>query len=343
MKGSPQNNKRPSVSVIIPTHNRARSLGHVLETLRERRREVVALEVVVVDDGSTDETLDLLRGKDWGLDLKVVSQAQAGVAVARNHGARVATAPILVFIDDDVAPAPGFLAAHLDALWEAEDGVSIGRLAPSDDPSADPPGWWRWLEWQFEKQYAELEQGVRKLDGLSLYSGNFSLAADLFWRIGGFDQSVRYCEDADLGLRLQQTGAEFVLAPAAVGHHSGYRSFQSWRQSAYQGGYWDSEQMLKMRKVFSLADLVRDFNQRHRLLRKIAGLVLDRPRLFSATIASMRGVAIMAGALRLRGVERYAYGGIYDLTYWHGLCDGLGGFALLERYIRNPGTLEAAT
>lgn len=342
MNEKPTQMRKSSVSVIIPTHNRSRSLGHVLESLSKRRREVVSLEVVVVDDGSTDGTLDLLRGRDWGLDLKVVSQAQSGVAVARNHGARVASAPILVFIDDDIAPAAGFLTAHLDALWETTDGVSIGRLAPSDDPEANPPGWWRWLEWQFDKQYSEIERGARRLDGLSLYSGNFSLSAELFWRTGGFDESVRYCEDADLGLRLQQAGADFVLAPGAVGHHSGYRSFQSWRDSAYRGGYWDSEQMLKMRKVFSLADLVRDFNQRHPLLQRVAGLVLDRPRLFGATIAAMRGFAVVAGALRQRSLERYAYGGIYDLTYWHGLCDGLGGFALLQRYIRNPGTLEAA-
>lgn len=332
----------PSVSVIIPTHNRSRSLGRVLEALRDVQREVVRLEVVVVDDGSTDDTLEYLDSREWDLNLKVVSQEQSGVAVARNHGARVATAPVLVFIDDDVKPAPRFLAAHLDALWETPGAVSIGRLAPSDDPEADPPGWWRWLEWQFEKQYAEIESGERALDGLALYSGNFCLPASLFAQVGGFDESVPYCEDAELGLRLQQSGAPFELAKGAVGYHSGYRSFDSWREAAYRGGYWDSEQMLKMRKVFSLSDLVKDYHNRHRLLRGVASAVLDRPRLYSLTIKAMRGVAVLAGTLRMRGIERYAYGGIYDLTYWRGLSDGLGGFALLQRYIRNPRTLEAA-
>jgi len=332
----------PAISVVIPTHNRARSLGHVLEALSALQHEIEGLEVVVVDDGSTDDTLAYLDGRDWSLDLKVLSQAQSGVAVARNQGARTATAPVLVFIDDDVTPAAGFLAAHARVHDDTPGAVSIGRLAPSDDPDAQPPGWWRWLEWQFEKQYADIESGERTLDGISLYSGNFSLPADLFWQVGGFDETVRYCEDAELGLRLEQAGASFRLATSATGHHSGYRSFQSWRDAAYRGGFWDSEQMLKMRKVYSLGDLVKGFQNRHRVLRVVADAVLGRPRLYNLTIKAMRSVAFSAGLLRLRSLERYAYGGIYDLTYWHGLCDGLGGFSLLQRYIRDPRKLEAA-
>ncbi len=342
MNDRPVQIKSPAVSVVIPTHNRARSLGHVLEALSSQQKDTEGLEVVVVDDGSTDETLEYLRSRDWGMDVKVVSQPQSGVAVARNHGAREASAPTLIFIDDDVAPAPGFLAAHLRTQAETPGGVSIGRLAPSDDPEADPPGWWRWLEWQFEKQYADVESGERVLDGISLYSGNFSLPAALFWQVGGFDETVRYCEDAELGLRLEQAGASFSFSSGAVGHHSGYRSFQSWRDAAYRGGFWDSEQMLKMRRVYSLGDLVRDFQHRHHILRVVAQTVLGRPKLFGLTIGALRGVAVTAGLLRLRKLERYAYGGIYDLTYWHGLCDGLGGFSLLQRYIRNSSTLEAA-
>jgi glycosyltransferase involved in cell wall biosynthesis len=340
MNDRPENT--PAISVIIPTHNRARSLGHVLEKLSAQTPDIPAFEVIVVNDGSTDDTEAFLTGRDWAMDLRVLSQEQSGVAVARNAGARAARAPFLVFIDDDVAPAPGFLAAHLAAHTATPDCVSLGRLAPSDDPSANPPGWWRWLEWQFEKQYAEIERGERELHGISLYSGNFSVPTALFWQVGGFDETARYCEDAELGLRLEQAGATFRFSSGAIGHHSGYRSFESWRNAGYHGGYWDSEQMLKMRRVYSLGDLVRDFQHRHKLMRGLAQAVLGRPRLFGLTIGALRGVAMTTGALRLRKAERYAYGAIYDLTYWHGLCDGLGGFSLLPRYIRNPSTLEAA-
>lgn len=335
-------NQSPEVTVVIPTHNRARSLGRVLEALSAQQGEVAGLEVVVVIDGSTDDTAGYLASRDWGLDLHVQSQPQSGVANARNNGAAAATAPYLIFIDDDVTPAPGFLTAHLDAHRRTPDCVSIGRLAPSNDPNDRPPGWWRWLEWQFEKQYDEITSGERALNGMCLYSGNFSLPARLFRDAGGFDEQASCCEDVELGLRLEHRGANFALTLAAVGHHSGYRSFDSWRQSAYREGMWDSEQLLKMRETQWLPNLVKDFRRRHAVTRAIATSVLGRPRLFALTLFAMRDAARVLGALRLRKLERYAYGGIYDLTYWHGLSTGLGSFALLQRYIRNSRTLEAA-
>jgi GT2 family glycosyltransferase len=316
-------------------------LAHTLEAVALQGTDL-AFEVIVVVDGSTDGTASLLAARDWGIDLQVIEQPQNGVATARNHGARLARAPLLVFLDDDVAPATGFIEACLRAQSEHPGCVAVGRLAPSDLPNASPPGWWRWLEWQFEKQYADLLAGDRMLDGIGLYAGNFSIPADLFWHVGGFDETSVACEDAELGLRLEQAGARFVFNPHAIGHHSGYQTFTAWRHAAYRGGVWDANQMLRMRKVYTLDDIARDYKQRHPLLRAAAQLLVGRPRAFGVTIAAIRCGATLAGSARLRSVERYAYAAIYDLTHWQGLSDGLGGREILRRYLYARDLPEAA-
>lgn len=336
-----QTNRPPAVSIVIPTHNRAQRLGHVLRSIARQDYDLDSVEVIVVDDGSQDDTQTYLASQDWGLRLRVMHQPQSGVATARNHGAVEASAPILIFIDDDVAPAPGFIQAHMQAQAAAGGCVAIGRLAPSDSQDDRPPPWWRWQEWQFEKQYGEMTRGERALDGLALYSGNFGLPRELFWRVGGFDPAVKVREDTALGLRLQDAGAVFRLCLDAVGHHSGYRGFDAWRGRAYEEGVWDSERLLKMGKVDALTGLVRQFHARHPLLRFSAGLLLDRRRSFNLVLWLMRRVADVAGLLRLHRVQRYAYGGIYDLTYWRGFCDGLGGFTLFRRYLQSEDLQEA--
>ena len=323
----------PLASVVIPTHNRATSVAHVLEALSKQTTDMSRIEVIVVSDGSTDDTLETLRSGDWGLRLRVIEQEQSGVAAARNRGAAAATGPILMFIDDDVAPAPGFVESNLRLQAERGPCVALGRLAPSDLPNAKPPGWWRWLEWQFDKQYEEMIRGERIADGHILYSGNFCIPTKTFRDVGGFDERVKYCEDSDLGLRLLDAKVRWEFNPEAIGYHSGYRSYKSWLDAAYRGGLWDAGEILKMSKAFMLGHVVHEYRERHPLLRKVAGVLLGRPRLFSLGLGGIRAVAVMAGCLHLRKIERYAYGGIYDLVHWQGVGDGLGGVSLLRRYL----------
>ena len=262
--------------------------------------------------------------------------------MARNHGAAEATGPIIMFIDDDVAPAPGFVESNLRLQAERGPCVILGRLAPSDLPNARPPGWWRWLEWQFDKQYDEMSRGDRIPDGHILYSGNFCIPTQMFRGVGGFDESVKYCEDSDLGLRLLDAKVRWEFNPEAIGHHSGYRTYKSWLDGSYRGGLWDAGEILKMSKAFMLGHVVHEYRERHPLLRKVAGLLLGRPKLFSIGLNAIRAVATVAGWLHLRKIERTAYGGIYDLVHWQGVCDGLGGVSLLMRYMGVSDLSEAA-
>jgi GT2 family glycosyltransferase len=240
-----------------------------------------------------------------------------------------------------VRPAPGFVAAHVAMQDRRGKCVSIGHLAPNPEEKA--PGWWRWFEWQLEKQYAEMLDGDRAINGLAVYSGNFSVPRDLFEQVGGFDTQMQTCEDTDLGIRLQGAGAAFQLNLQAIGWHSGYHDYASWTRTAYRDGDWDAVTALKLKQPFGWEELLDGFRDRHPYIRFAARLLLDRKRRFEIGTGSLRVAASVAGALHLYSIERYLYAGIYGLIYWQAVSDGLGGSALLWRYLSAPGRLEPAT
>src|SRR5262245_36251712 len=103
----------PEIAAILPTRDRGQLLPRVLAGLWRQSLAFERFEVIVVDDGSTDDTLAVLEALGRGLPLHVFRQKASGTAAARNLGVWAARAPILVFIDDDNAPDPWLLETHL--------------------------------------------------------------------------------------------------------------------------------------------------------------------------------------------------------------------------------------
>lgn len=319
----------PDVSIVIPTHNRRALLEKALDRLVAQTVDMARTEVIVVVDGCSDDTEEMLRSQDRPFDLQVVVQEQRGAAASRNAGARVARAPMIIFIDDDIMAAPDLVEQHIRAHRDEETTVTIGRLAP--DPSPKVPGWWRWLEWQVDKQYRLMQAGQRPINGRCLYSGNFSVKREAFLQVGGFDETLRHSEDVELGLRLEQNGAIFRLALDASGEHWGYTSYQAWLDMAYRYGRWDGALAVNPEYNSPWDATFGAYRRRNRWLRLSAKRVLDHPRLFKTLVRSLRIASIVAAALRLHPIERSLYAGIYDLTYWQGVCDEWGGARVLWR------------
>jgi glycosyltransferase involved in cell wall biosynthesis len=99
--------------IVIPTHNRAASLGRLLDALH-RCEGIEHANVIVVDDGSEDETARVVTRSP--IPVHYVRQDNAGPAVARNRGAALGAAPLVLFLDDDCVPTPTWLVDYLDAF-----------------------------------------------------------------------------------------------------------------------------------------------------------------------------------------------------------------------------------
>jgi GT2 family glycosyltransferase len=193
----------PSLSVVIPVLNGERFIGRCLEHLRRELRK--GDEIVVVDNGSRDRTLEIARA---AADIKVLVVPRATIAGVRNRGAAVATNDVLAFLDADCLVQPG---------WRA----SIERILSDPGVSAtgsycDVPEAASWIEraWWSSRPKHEHRASF-------LISGNFVIRKKVFDRIGGFDETLITDEDTDISERLVSTGAVLIEAPSVRVIHLG--------------------------------------------------------------------------------------------------------------------------
>jgi glycosyltransferase involved in cell wall biosynthesis len=202
------------VSVVVPTHNRRRLLSAALHSALQQRD--VDLEVVVVDDGSTDGTpVALAEVLDDRLRL-VRHDHPNGVAAARNAGSEAARGTWVAFLDDDDLWAPTKLVLQLAAAQRDSTGwVYAGAVEISADgrllggSPAPPP--------------KELVAGLRRRNRLPAGSSNVLVRAEVLRQVGGFDPGLRHLADWDLWLRLAGHSVPgFVNAPlVAYRQHPG--------------------------------------------------------------------------------------------------------------------------
>jgi glycosyltransferase involved in cell wall biosynthesis len=188
------------VSVVIPTYNRADVLGEAIESAFAQ--DVPELEVVVVDDGSTDATPQLLDGlrERHGSALTVVRQANAGESAARNEGIRRARHELVALLDSDNRWRPHKLERQLAIHAEhPEIEFSFTGYETLGPPHGEPV---LLDDWTNDSRQA-LEQ---LLAGCCVNTSSVVATKRVLTEVGLFDTSLVCCQDHDLWLRLAATG-----------------------------------------------------------------------------------------------------------------------------------------
>ncbi|MFN9619997.1 MAG: glycosyltransferase family 2 protein [Synechococcaceae cyanobacterium] len=202
------------LSVVIPTYNRLPILRKCLSALEEQRLEapVQRYEVVVVDDGSTDETVPWLEENAASLPhVRLIRQRHGGPAEGRNRGVEAAQGDVIVFIDSDLVVTAGFLHAHARRLAQAwkqrGDRLcftygAVINTANFENPTSEP-------------------HKPTDLSWAYFATGNVAIDRQVLLSSGLFDTSFRLYgwEDLELGERLRRMGVRLIRCPDAVGYH----------------------------------------------------------------------------------------------------------------------------
>jgi len=314
----------PRISVIIATFNRAALLARALESLMSQSLAGGLFEIVVVDDGSADETAEIARGFSAGPPVRYVRQPNGGVAAARNRGLDLARAPILLFMDDDDIAERDLLAEHLKthARHPAPSIAVLGHTAIADEARAAP-----FMSFLAESDgylfsYGCIRHGAL-LDYRFFWGGRVSCKRSLLLQQpGGFDPRFRFgWEDVELAYRLRIAGLKVLYNEKARSAMIRAVSLpEHWRRAELlgQAGWCFSRKHPddEVRALVQAQDVARRWSELARRVPLIMKSALDLDRMAAARLAQglgldaamktllHRGYRMSLDAARLRGAHQ---------------------------------------
>jgi glycosyltransferase involved in cell wall biosynthesis len=290
-----------NVTVLIPTFNRSAFLLESLESILAQTRP--AHEIIIINDGSTDDTLEQLKAYEGR--VRVLSKSNAGKSAALNFGLKHVTGDLVWIFDDDDLAAPKALET-LVGLLEAnpEADMAYGRherfsVAGSGEVRLLGTGYWTNCESD--------EFLTATLDDMFAHQQGMVVRKDLYDRVGAFDESLVRSQDYDMLIRLARVGTpvsteEFVFQQRV---HDGIRGTQAEQvQAKKRNSSWSQFDKVIFRNYYPQIELkeylsdgrsISDpLNKRHALLRRAS--VMARKKLWELAIKDLRAAESVSEA-----------------------------------------------
>jgi glycosyltransferase involved in cell wall biosynthesis len=220
------------LTVVITSYNRRELLRRCLDSLAVQTLDDSRFEVLVLDDGSSDGTTEMVESLSTPYRLRLLSGKQRRWARARNAGVEVAEGRVCLHVDDDIICGAEMLAGHVAAHAEGERIVAIGKLTQAP-PDADD-----WYAHAFaqglNEHYDELLH--RPPAWTDCYGANLSTTRAVYLEIGGFATDLTAAIDLEFGFRLVEAGCTLRYLPDADGIHDDQKLSQRMLEDAKAAG-----------------------------------------------------------------------------------------------------------
>lgn len=251
-------------SIVIPSYNGAQRLPKLLNALE--LLTLPPLEVIVVIDGSTDNTLEILKNWKGIKSLKIIDQENKGRAGARNSGANAALGDFIIFYDDDMEPSKTSAERHLQLLSTYSNSISAGQqLEKLDDKSE----FGQYKSYLTQKWVSGLGDEIIKLsrEKLFLIAANMGIKKSDFIKLGGFDEALRDAEDYDLAIRALEFNLSVYFDPQNLSTHVSFSNFTDYiiRRREYNKG---QEKLIELRKAHIFSPLYLKYSPKPKTLNR---------------------------------------------------------------------------
>jgi len=216
------------ISIVIPTFNSAEVLSNCLESLTNQTVGREKYEIIVVDDGSTDETKDVAAK----YLVKYVYQENRGPAVARNNGVSQAQGKIILFTDADCEPQPNWIE---EMIMPMKDDQVVGVKGAYKTRQKELVA--RLVQIEYEHKYERMKK-FKYIDFVDTYSASYR--KEVFLKYEGFDE--RYpkasVEDQEFSFRLFHDGHKMVFNPEAAVYHRHSARLMDYLRKKYKIAFW---------------------------------------------------------------------------------------------------------
>lgn len=215
-----------TVSVVVNAYNEEKNIGDCMSSLN--KQSLKNFEVIFVDDGSTDRTVEIVKRFRNKLDLKIVLLSHAGHRKARRKGISKATGDIVVIVDADEILEPGFLENIVEPFEKKEVGAVGGILKSMGE---------RWANRAYgalqEMLYQLRKNGDGEIDWIQ--GGCSAYRRSLLTEVGGLSEDM-VSTDKDISWRIKDAGWKIILKEEAVAYHKDPSSLRSLAKREYKNG-----------------------------------------------------------------------------------------------------------